>query len=311
MRYVLAILGVLLAAYLFTGVTQVRPGERAVVRRFGRVVDKPGPGLHVGLPWGMDRVDRVPVDRVQRVLVGYQPEAGDDGLSTPPGQLLTGDYNLVNVQLVVDYAVREDQVEDYVVQADRADALVARTAEAVLAEWVAGHTVDEVLLRGKIDLPRYLLEHAERRLAPYRLGIQLQTANVAYLLPPDEVKPDFDAVTRAQTAIRTREFEARQEAERRRREAEIEKIRRQQLTKAFVNERLSLARAEADGFLRRLATYRQLRQENPDVLTAIWWEEMGRVFARLKENGRLDLLDNHVGPDGLDLTLFGPQPRRR
>ena len=56
------------AIALTAGVVQVRPGERAVVRRFGRVLEhKPEPGLWVGLPWGMDRVDRVAVDRVQSV----------------------------------------------------------------------------------------------------------------------------------------------------------------------------------------------------------------------------------------------------
>ena len=48
-----------LAAYLLTGVAEIRPEERAVVRRFGRVVALPGPGLWVGLPYGIDRVDRV------------------------------------------------------------------------------------------------------------------------------------------------------------------------------------------------------------------------------------------------------------
>src|SRR5262249_7247929 len=53
-----------------TAVTQVRPGERAVVRRFGRVLDhRPEPGLYVGLPWGMDRVDRVPIGLVRGVKV--------------------------------------------------------------------------------------------------------------------------------------------------------------------------------------------------------------------------------------------------
>src|SRR5947209_15475217 len=98
-------------SYLLTGVTQVRPGERALVRRFGRVLDEqPEPGLFVGLPWGMDRIDRVPVDRVRRVEVGYQPDADEDKLTTPPGQLPTGDHNLVNVQVVLNYSVRHDRV---------------------------------------------------------------------------------------------------------------------------------------------------------------------------------------------------------
>src|SRR5262249_6232486 len=63
----------LLLAYLATGLTEVRPGERAVIRRFGRVLEEtPGPGLWIGLPWGMDRVDRVSVDSVRRVVVGYR-----------------------------------------------------------------------------------------------------------------------------------------------------------------------------------------------------------------------------------------------
>ena len=79
MRYLLLVVAVvLIVAYLLTGVVQVRPGERAVVRRFGRVLEhKPGPGLWVGLPWGMDRVDRVAVDQVRPVEVGYRPDADE------------------------------------------------------------------------------------------------------------------------------------------------------------------------------------------------------------------------------------------
>src|SRR5581483_2451453 len=132
MRFLLGLVGLVLAAWLLTGLTQVRPGERAVVRRFGRIVDAPGPGLRIGFPYGIEQVERVAIDRVRSVPVGYRPDVENDAQSTPVGQLLTGDHNLVNVQVVVDYAVREDQVEDYVLQAARVDGLVARTAEAIL-----------------------------------------------------------------------------------------------------------------------------------------------------------------------------------
>src|SRR5215204_7096619 len=93
----------LLVLYLLTGVVQVRPGERAVVRRFGRVLEeKPEPGLWIGLPWGMDRVDRVEVDRVRQVSVGYS----EDESGLPSGQVLTGDHNLVNLRVLLYYKVR-------------------------------------------------------------------------------------------------------------------------------------------------------------------------------------------------------------
>ena len=97
----------LVLGYAATGLYQVLPGEVAVVRRFGRVLpERPEPGLHLGLPWGMDRVDRVAVDQLRRVVVGYQ-EGGDAAM--PAGQLLTGDHNLVNVQVTIYYKVRPDE----------------------------------------------------------------------------------------------------------------------------------------------------------------------------------------------------------
>ncbi|HVS36834.1 MAG TPA: hypothetical protein VMS17_14835, partial [Gemmataceae bacterium] len=68
----LGLLLVTLLGYAASGFYQVLPGEAAVVRRFGRVLPgRPELGLHLGLPWGMDRVDRVAVDQLRRVVVGW------------------------------------------------------------------------------------------------------------------------------------------------------------------------------------------------------------------------------------------------
>lgn len=304
-RFLFTVLFVLLAGYLLTGVAQVRPGERAVVRRFGRVLEhKPEPGLWVGLPWGMDRVDRVPVDLVRPVALGYDPTQDDGSLATPPGQLLTGDHNLVNVQVVLNYAVRPGEVEDYILQADRADELVARVAETVLAEWVAGRTVDEVLINGKSILPRWLVAQTQQRLQPYRLGVQIQDASIAHLLPPPEVKASFDEVTRAQSETLSRRYQAEQDAAQRVRAAEANRFRTVQKATAYVHDQGVLAEADATRFEKRLEQYQRLRADNPGYLSGIWWDEMGKLFGRMMKNGRIDLLDNHLGKDGLDITQF-------
>jgi membrane protease subunit HflK len=301
----------LLAAYLLTGVTQVRPGERAVVRRFGRVLpDKPGPGLWVGLPWGMDRVDRVSVDALRRVEVGYRPDMEEDPQAAPPGQLLTGDHNLVNVQVVLGYTVREQDVEEYVLQQDRADELVARAAETVLAEWVAGRSVDDVLLTGRGTLRDVLVGETQRRLEPYHLGVDVQQADVAYLAPPQQVKSDFDAVTEAQTRIRTQVNEAEVYAARLEQQSRSDRVRIEQGTAAYVYEQMRAARAEAESFEQRLAQYRRLRKDNPDFLQRVWLDEVGKLLTRLKETGRLDLLDRHLSGDALDLTQIQPPPKK-
>jgi membrane protease subunit HflK len=312
MRYVAFLALAALLLWLASGLTVVQPNERAVVRRFGRVLDyQPGPGLYVGLPWGMDRIDRVSVDRVRSVPVGYQKMDDEDTSgATPVGQLLTGEHNLVNVQVTVHYAVDPDQLVAFVLQADRADGLVARAAETALAEWVAGRSVDEVLLRGKTELPKWLLDQAQPRIDAYRLGVRLHAAVVNHLNPPAEVSGAFEEVTRAQNAASTRENEAHQEAQRRLRAAEAERFRLLSGARAYAREQEKLAAGEVLYFESRLRQYWQLSAKDPNYLNVLWWDEMNRLYARMRQNGRIDLLDHRLSGDGLDITQFPPMSKK-
>jgi membrane protease subunit HflK len=297
--------GVLL--YLLTGVVQVRPGERAVVRRFGRLLDeKPEAGLWVGLPWGMDRVDRVEVDRVRSVSVVYEEDTG-----LPAGQLLTGDHNLVNVRVVLYYKVRPDEVGDYVVQSAQVPGVLQRVLEATAAEWVASRGVDEVLLVGKTGLRVDLIDRVRQRVEPYRLGVEVLDSRVEQIAPPDEVKDAFDSVARAQTQIATLRNRAEQEAGTRERLAEADRFRIDQSARAYAHARKLLADRDAKRFHDRLRQYQAARERNPDYLKQIWQEERGRLFDRLKEGGRVDLLDHHLGQGGLDLFTAPGMPGKR
>jgi len=309
MRWVRYLLVLALVLYLLTGVVQVRQGERAVVRRFGRVLDeKPTPGLWVGLPWGLDHVERVEVDTMRSVQVGAADRADEEGV-IPVGQLLTGDHNLVNVQVVVYYKVRAEEVALFVVEKDRVEPMLARAAEATMAEWVAARTVDEVLLRGKNAMRGELIERVRARVEPYRLGIEVLDARVAKIAPPDEVKPDFDSVSRAQTRIATLRNQAQQEAASRRRQAQAEAYSIAQSARAYEHAAEVLAEQDAKRFEVRLAQYRAARGRNPDYMRQLWQEERGRLFAKMKEGGQIDLLDHYLGSGGLDLLTAPRLPR--
>ncbi len=298
-----------LAAYLLTGLAQIRPEERAVVRRFGRVVGHPGPGLWIGFPYGIDRIDRVRTATVRRVPVGYRPDLPEQD---PAGQFLTGDQNLVNVQVAIDYAVGDDptDLDDYVAQKDRVDGVVAQEAEAALGEWVSGRPVDDVLLTGNVALPAWLVRRVQSRIEGQHLGIRVQQASVAYLAPPDEVRPAFEEVNTAQAAARTQEQRAHQEASRLRRDAEATAYQTEQQSLGYAATKKALAKAEADSFLKRLEQYRKSKTRNPDVLAEIWWDEMNRVWQNFRGRGRVELLDAYLGPDGLDVTTIVPPSKR-
>jgi membrane protease subunit HflK len=311
----LVLYGALAALALWTVLsmlTQVQPGERAVVRRFGRILDdKPLPGLFVGLPWGLDRVERVPVGRVRRVVVGLGNTEEEEQSETPAGQLLTGDHNLVNVQAEINYTVLEDQVDKFVVHEDRADGLVARAAETVLAEWIAGRNVDEVLLRGKTALPGVLVTQVQSRVDKYELGVRIEEASINQLYPPREVKDAFDRLAQAQTNIRTLRYRAEQEADRKRREAQAEVFKIQSLTEAYAKTQRVEAEADAGAFLNRLEAYRQLVAANPNYLNTLWQDAMTKLYDRMRTTGRIDVLDHYLSSEGLNITQFPLTPRKK
>jgi membrane protease subunit HflK len=312
MRRVYLLILVGLGAYAATGLAQVRPEERAVVRRFGQVVARPGPGLWVGLPWGIDRVDRVPVRTVRQIRAGFVPETASDAPGTPPGQVLTGDQNLVNVQLTLDYAIGETNadLDDYVMHEGQVGAALAREAEAAAAEWAGGRPVDDVLLTGTAALPAWIMDRLPDRLAALKLGVRVQRVS-AVLAPPDEVRAAFEQVSQAQTGIRTREYQARQEADLRLRQAESLRYKLLQEADVFARGELQQARADAADFEAQLAAYRELKKTNPDAMAALWWNEMQKTLTGMKaRGGRIEPLDTYLGKDGLDVSQI-VNPRRR
>jgi membrane protease subunit HflK len=250
----------------------------------------------------------VAVDRERRVEVGYR----ETEEAAPPGQLLTGDHNLVNVRVVLLYQVRPDAVEDYVAQADRVEPLLARAAEAVMADWAAGRDVDEVLLNGKTSLKEALVRQTPERLEPYRLGVMVTGAEVGLLTPPDAVKSAFDEVSRAQSAIATAVNRAQQEADSAYRAAQALSERLEQESLADAGRLVRQAQADADVFLGRLRAYRELRAGNPHYLRQLWEKERNDIFAEIQKGGQIEPLDHYLGRDGwLDLSVAPLLPRRR
>ena len=291
-------------AYLATGIAQIRPDERGVVRRFGKIVARPGPGLWVGFPWGIDRLDRVSVKSVRQLILGDW----EDGTS---GRYLTGDQNLVTARLIVEYAIdpRDSGLDLFVAHREKADIILARETEAMASEWIAAQSVDDLLLNGRSILAARLFESLPARLAVHRLGIVLQRVSVESLAPPEEVRESFERVNQSQTEMVTKENQARQDADRRLREAEASRFRFATQAESYRIERDAIARVDAASFLTRLEQYRKLKETNPDILQAIWWDETGRLLLGMKGRGRVDLLDSHIGKDGLDISQFLPQKK--
>jgi membrane protease subunit HflK len=307
MRYLIIILALLTLGYAATGVTQIERGERGVIRRFGRVLEvKAEPGLWIGLPWGMDRVDRIAVDRIQSLTVGFDPEAGPREEQVPEGQFLTGDQNLVNVQVVVYYRVRTDELNDYVLMQDRVDALLTRTVESCLSEWIAGQYVDDIRLDGKRFIPEMLLAEVKRRVVPYRLGVEVVSTRVTVVSMPEEVQRAFEDVTRAQANKETQRLRALQDRATREAGARADADRIIKAAAGYLHRQQALAEGQATAFRLRLDELRRASADNPHYLRQLWIEERSKLFRKLQETGQLGLLDEFLKDASSGDSIMSP-----
>jgi membrane protease subunit HflK len=186
-----------LVLWLLTGVYLVNTQQQAVVTRFGAVVEpRVLPGIHVALPWPIDRVTKLKVQQLQRLVVGGDAADTVVGRSQPlRSQFLTGVQNIISLRVVVQYSVASPV--DYLFRTADVAQVVASTVETALAQKVAAQTVDAILTSGKAAIQEDVRATSQRLLDDYRAGVVLSTVNIESVTPPPEAADAFRDVASA------------------------------------------------------------------------------------------------------------------
>ncbi len=191
----LAALAVL--AWLATGLYTVQPNEQAAVRRFGRLLPEPrGPGLHLGLPAGLDRVTRVRLHELRRAPIGAPAGARLVGReSTLAPEHLAGDRNLVRLSGVIQYRVED--LRAFLFAAADLPAIVGNLAAAALGGAVAGLGVDDLLTVARTALQEHVRAETQSAADALGLGVRVAAVTLEEIAPPVEVAEAFRDVAAA------------------------------------------------------------------------------------------------------------------
>jgi membrane protease subunit HflK len=224
----------LVLAYLATGFYVVDTDEQGVVRRFGAIAARVGPGMHYRLPWPIDEVDVVKTTSVMKTGVGFRLPGGEQ--ATVVGmELLTGDTNLLNVALVLQYVVSSPA--DLLFRIEDPGTLIGNLAEAVLTRTVVGMAVDDVLTTGRLAIQERVKAETQATLDRYRSGIQITSSSIMTITLDQSVAETFQEVT-----------DAMADRERSRNQARI-----------YANNLIPKARGEAHTVVREAQAYQQQR----------------------------------------------------
>ncbi|MCF6174465.1 MAG: FtsH protease activity modulator HflK [Victivallaceae bacterium] len=183
--------------YLMTGFYTVAPGEQGVVKRLGKVVKTVDSGANYRLPWPFESVEVVNVGKIRRAEVGLLLEEHDHQAFMQENiQLMTGDENVINVEAIVHYKIKD--AARYLYQVNFSEERLLHNAVASsLVELIGQVGVDDILTTRKIAAQGKILQEAQRVLDKYDSGLQITAFNIKAIVPPREVADAFRDVMTA------------------------------------------------------------------------------------------------------------------
>lgn len=180
---------------LTTSFYQVGTDEVGVIKRFGKYVDTTEPGLHLKMPFGIDSVTKVPVQRVQKEEFGFRtarPGVRTEyvrGKAIEESLMLTGDLNSAVVEWIVQYRVGDPA--DYLFKVRNVTATIRDASESVMRQVAGDRSVDEVIILSRREVALKAKERLQGILDFYETGIHIVTVELKDVNPPDPVTKEI------------------------------------------------------------------------------------------------------------------------
>ena len=200
-----ALLMILFAVMIVFGLTcyyTVDDKQQAVVTTFGKVTDITDAGVHLKLPFGIQQVEKVDVNVYQKITLGYNPVGSGYTVDDRESAMITGDYNIVNVDFFVEYKI-SDPVQ-YLYSSNDPEAILRNLVQSQVRNVVGSSTVDSVLTDGKENIQMQVRNLVTDILNQYDIGLSLVDVKIQDAEPPtQEVIEAFKNVETAKQQAET------------------------------------------------------------------------------------------------------------
>ncbi|MBE0494279.1 MAG: FtsH protease activity modulator HflK [Thiomicrospira sp.] len=256
-----AIFLIVLVIWLLSGIYIVDTAERGVVTRFGAYVTETGPGPHWHIPYPIESVTKVNVDRIRTTEIGYRSDAQNrSGSVLAESLMLTRDENIVDVRIAVQYRVQS--ASDYLFNVKNPDESLRASSESAIREIVGKNSMDFVLTQGRNEVVALVRELTQKNLNDYQAGLFVTTVNLQDAQPPEQVQSAFADVVKAREDRERLINEAEAYANRILPEARGQAARIVEEARAYRDQVVSEAQGQADRFTSVVTEYKK----SPDIM---------------------------------------------
>ena len=228
----LLIVGLLL---VLSSVYTVSDTEQAVITMFGKVQDTQGAGLHFKLPF-LQKVTKVDMS-THGSSIGYYTETKNQnyGANENP-QMITADFNLINVDFYLEYKVNDPVA--FLYNSKEPERILNDITMSAIRTVISDFNVDDVMTTAKGEIQQKIKDSLSRELEKRNIGLQIVNILIQDVEPPtEEVTNAFKNVETAKQGADTTINNA----------------------KKYQSEQLPKAEAEADKIIQQAEAKKQSR----------------------------------------------------
>jgi len=146
----------------------IGPDEVGVIQRFGKFIGSSTPGLHAKIPFGVDKVTPIKVEKVFKAEFGFKTvEPGvktrySSAKYTDESLMLTGDLNILDVRWIVQFKIKDPVKLLFATR--RPEDNIHDISEVVMRRFVGDYTVDEVLTTKREEIDDMAQQEIQRLL---------------------------------------------------------------------------------------------------------------------------------------------------
>lgn len=219
----------------------IQPAEQGVETRFGAYARTTSQGLNWHFPYPIEQVQKVNVDQIRAI--------------THKALMLTKDENIIEMELVVQYQVRD--AKNYLFNVREPDETLRQATESSLREVVGNSAMDNVLTTGRDEVAQNTKLLIQEMLDRYQAGLSVNNVNMQDAQPPTAVQEAFADVIKAREDEESYKNEAKTYANKIKRQAEGTKARLEQEAAAYKVKVTEQATGETKRFLSILEQFKK------------------------------------------------------
>ncbi len=277
---------------------QIAPEEMGVILRFGKFVRTTNPGLHLKLPFGVEQLTRVPVQRQLKMEFGFrttrpgiQSEYRVSSETIREAVMLTGDLNVAVVEWIVQYKIKDPY--NYLFKLRDAESTFRYMNEAIVRKIIGDNSVDEVITVGRSRIALDAKQELQELCDLYEIGIEVAQLIFQDVNPPDPVKPSFNEVNESQQERERKINEAWSEYNQEIPKAAGEAEQVLRAAEGYATERVNNAEGDANRFE---AIYREYSRAPLVTRKRLYLEAVNEVLPKINKKIIFDENQKNILP---------------